>query len=75
MRTVTYGAACSLDGFISSADDSMDWLHFSQDVQDVMSKYWPTIDTMLMGRKTWDVAVANGSSGGGDASMSGITIT
>ena len=62
------------DWFAEQAEpDSMDWLHFSQDVQDVMSKYWPTIDTMLMGRKTWDVAVANGSSGGGDVSMSGIT--
>jgi dihydrofolate reductase len=71
MRTVTYGAACSLDGFIAPQDGSMDWLHFSRDVQDVMAKYWPTIDTMLMGRKTWDVAVANGS--GGDQAMGGIT--
>ena len=59
MRTVTYGAACSLDGFIAPPDGSMDWLHFSRDVQDVMSKYWESIDTMLMGRKTWDVAVGN----------------
>ena len=73
MRTVTYGAACSLDGFIAPTDGSTDWLHFSRDVQDIMAKYWPTIDTMLMGRKTWDVAVANGSAGGGDQGMSGIT--
>jgi dihydrofolate reductase len=73
MRTVTYGAACSLDGYIAPPDGSMDWLHFSRDVQDVIAKYWPTIDTMLMGRKTWDVAVANGRGGGGDASMAGIT--
>ena len=71
MRTVTYGAACSLDGFIAPPDGSMDWLLFSRDVQDVMSKYWESIDTMLMGRKTWDVAVGNGSSGGGG--MGGIT--
>ena len=73
MRTVTYGAACSLDGFIAPSDVSMDWLHFSRDVQEVMTTYWQTIDTMIMGRKTWDVAVANGSGGGGDAGMSGIT--
>ena len=77
MRTVTYGAACSLDGFITAADGSLDWLHFSGDVQDVMATYWATVDTMLMGRKTYDVAAAqaggDGGSGGGDAGMSGVT--
>jgi dihydrofolate reductase len=71
MRTVTYGAACSLDGFIAPSDGSMDWLHFSRDVQDVMTRYWATVDTMLMGRKTWEFAMAHGGAGGG--SMSGIT--
>src|SRR5215207_5389620 len=65
MRTVTYGAACSLDGFITAADGAIDWLHSSRDVQDVMTKYWATIDTVLMGRKTWEVAMA--MSGGGAA--------
>jgi dihydrofolate reductase len=71
MRTVTYGAACSLDGFIAPPDGSMDWLHFSRDVQTFMADYWATIDTMLMGRKTWEVATAMGGGGGG--SMGGIT--
>lgn len=57
MRTVTYGAACSLDGFIADAACGLDWLHFSSDVQDVMAKYWPTVDTILMGRKTWDTSM------------------
>jgi len=65
MRTVTYGAACSLDGFIAPSDGSMDWLHFSRDVQESMATYWATIDTMLMGRKTWEVAVGQGGGGGG----------
>jgi dihydrofolate reductase len=71
MRIVTYGAACSLDGFIAPANGSMDWLHFSKDVQDVMAKYWTSVDTMLMGRKTWEVAQAMGGAGGGP--MGGIT--
>ncbi len=33
MRTVTYGAACSLDGFIADPDGTIDWLHFSDDVR------------------------------------------
>lgn len=53
MRTVTYGAACSLDGFITGPDKALDWLHFSKDVSDVMAEYFKTIDTILMGRKTW----------------------
>jgi dihydrofolate reductase len=71
MRTVTYGAACSLDGFIAAAGGAVDWLHFSRDVQKAMATYWATIDTVLMGRKTWDVAVAQG--GGPEGSSVGIT--
>ena len=72
MRIVTYGAACSLDGFIAPSDGSMDWLHFSRDVQEFMSTYWASIDTMLMGRKTWEVVVGMGSRSGGGG-MKGIT--
>ena len=73
MRTVTYGAACSLDGFIAPQDGSMDWLHFSRDVQEYMATYWASIDTMLMGRKTWEVAVGQGGGGGGGGGSKGIT--
>lgn len=68
MRTVTYGAACSLDGFIAAADGAMDWLHYSRDVTHVMATYWRTIDAVLMGRKTWEVATAGGGGGGWSAS-------
>lgn len=73
MRIVTYGAACSLDGFITGPDGAMDWLHFSTDVQAVMNAYWPTVDTILMGRKTWEVALAGAAGGGDDGGMSGMT--
>jgi dihydrofolate reductase len=58
MRTITYGGAVSLDGFLAGADGSIDWLHFSKDVQQVMADYWKDIDTILWGRKTYDVSVA-----------------
>jgi dihydrofolate reductase len=73
MRTVTYGAACSLDGFIAAADGGLDWLHFSPDVQNVMAEYWATIDTVLYGRKTWEIAAALGGGGSAGPSMAGIT--
>jgi dihydrofolate reductase len=53
MRTVTYGAACSLDGFIAGPEKALDWLHYSKDVTDVMAEYFKSIDTILFGRKTW----------------------
>jgi dihydrofolate reductase len=58
MRTVTYGGAVSLDGFLTGPDGAMDWLHFSPDVQQITSAYFKTVDTILMGRKTYAVAVA-----------------
>jgi dihydrofolate reductase len=64
MRKVVYGAACSLDGFIAGADGSIDWLHFSDDVNTVMTAYFSATDTLVMGRKTWEVAAASAHTGG-----------
>ena len=61
MRTVTYGAACSLDGFIAGPGGAIDWLQMSRDVQAIMRDYWATVDTILMGRKTWEFAEGMGS--------------
>ncbi len=71
MRTVTYGAACSLDGFIAGSNGEIDWLHMSPDVSSIMAKYWKSVDTILMGRKTYDVAQAMG----GGPAMPGIAGT
>ena len=70
MRLVTYGAGCSLDGFIAKTDGGVDWLRFTPDAQAVMRDSWSRIDTILMGRKTWEVAAASGAGGG---SSPGIT--
>src|SRR5580704_7878586 len=58
MRTVTYGGAVSLDGFLAGVDGSIDWLHFSKEVQQIMTDFWKDVDTILMGRKTYEVSVA-----------------
>jgi dihydrofolate reductase len=63
VRTVTYGAAGSLDGFIAGPGAEMDWLHFSPDVQTIIATYWKTIDVVLMGRKTWSHGAEQGSAG------------
>jgi putative acetyltransferase len=64
MRTVTYGGACSLDMFITGPGGALDWLVWSDDAQALMAEYWPTIDTILMGRKTYVDALNRGGGGG-----------
>jgi dihydrofolate reductase len=58
VRTITYGGAVSLDGFLAGVDGALDWLHFSPDVQQVVSAYWKDVDAILMGRKTYAVAAS-----------------
>jgi len=69
MRKVIYGAAVSLDGFITDAEEALDWLCWTDDVRKIMAERWKGVDTMLMGRKTWEFAVRQG----GDGSASGMT--
>jgi len=61
MRKVTYGAACSLDGYLARTDDRVDWLSWSDDVQRISGEYWQRVDTVLMGRKTYEVGRALGT--------------
>ena len=59
MRKVTFGGANSLDNFIARRDGGFDWIMMSEETNEIMKNYWANIDTMVMGRKTWDVAMAN----------------
>ena len=69
MRKLTYGAAVSLDGFIAGPEESIDWLRMSDDVQAIMADSWKGVDTMLMGRKTYEFAARMG---GGPAGLSKV---
>ena len=69
MRKVTYGGACSADGFITGADEAIDWLRMSKDVEAIIKQSWKGVDTMLMGRKTWEF----GQKMGGGPATPGIT--
>jgi dihydrofolate reductase len=71
VRKVTFGAACSLDNFIARSDDGVDWLLWSDDISAIMAEYWKTIDTVVMGRNTYEVALRMGGGGGG--SYPGVT--
>ena len=64
MRKVTFGGASSLDNYIARKDDSVDWLLWSDEAGEIMREYWKTIDTIVMGRRTYEVAARSGSKGG-----------
>lgn len=57
MRKVTFGGANSLDNFIARKDNAVDWLMWSDETTELMKEFWPKIDCIVMGRKTYDVAM------------------
>lgn len=64
MRKVVYGGAASLDNILSPPDHSMDWLKWSAEAGQIMMESWENFDAVLMGRKTYEVAVQNNQSEG-----------
>jgi dihydrofolate reductase len=65
VRKVTFGGANSLDNYLARPDHAVDWLMCGDEAAAVMADYWATIDTVLMGRKTYEVALRSGQRGGG----------
>ena len=62
MRKVTFGGANSLDNYFARKDDAVDWLMWGDEAAAVMKDYWKHIDTIVMGRKTYEVALRMGQS-------------
>jgi dihydrofolate reductase len=63
MRRVRYQVACSLDGYIAGPDDGYDWItpEPSFDFEALYAQF----DTLLMGRRTYEIVSAAGESFGG----------
>ncbi len=59
MRKVTFGTANSLDNFIARENGEVDWLLWSDEAMALTGDYWSKIDAILMGRKTFEVALKN----------------
>ena len=69
MRKITYGGAASLDLYIAGPAEEIDWLRWSKDAAAISGASWKGVDTILMGRKTYDFAVRSG----GDSGMAGAS--
>jgi dihydrofolate reductase len=69
MRKVTYGGAVSLDGFLAGPGEAIDWLRWSDDAAKISAESFKGVDSMLMGRKTFEV----GQKMGGGPALKGVT--
>ncbi|MFJ8248302.1 dihydrofolate reductase family protein [Peribacillus asahii] len=59
-RKLVLFIAVSLDGYIAAKDDSLDWLYKVEGEGDNgYSEFYETIDTVLMGRRTYDWILKN----------------
>src|SRR5260370_33039552 len=61
MRKVVLGLGISLDGYIARPDGAVDFLFMPKDYS--MGPFFATIDTAIMGRKTYDDALKMGGGG------------
>ena len=64
MRKVTFSGAISLDNKIARNDHSYDWIIWSKDDEKILGDFWKSIDTVLMGRRTYEVTAGSGGGGG-----------
>jgi dihydrofolate reductase len=68
MRKVVLGLGISLDGYIARLDGSVDFLFMPKDYS--LGPFFKTIDTAIMGRKTYEVGLKMGGAGAfGGSSM------
>ena len=64
MRRVRFSVAVSLDGYIAGPGGAMDWLIWSDDAAALAKAHWQGFDTVLLGRKTYEVAARSGQTNG-----------
>ncbi|HZY81385.1 MAG TPA: dihydrofolate reductase family protein [Cyclobacteriaceae bacterium] len=58
MRRIVLGLAVSLDGFIEGPNGEYDWCFNDQDYG--LTPFFKSIDSIFMGRRSYDVAKSNG---------------
>jgi dihydrofolate reductase len=60
MRKVKFSAANSLDNYIARKDGAYDWILWSEESASFLKDFWKTVDTVVLGRKTYEVALKHG---------------
>src|SRR5262249_49268727 len=62
-RRVRYSVAMSLDGFIAGPSGEADWIIMDPEGEIDFKAYWSQFDTLVMGRRTFEVVKAAGGGG------------
>jgi dihydrofolate reductase len=60
MRKVTFRVANSLDNYIACNDGAVDWILGGEEANSAMTDFWKTIDTVVIGRKTYEPVLESG---------------
>jgi dihydrofolate reductase len=68
MRRIRYAVAMSLDAYIAGPNGEIDWIIMNPEID--FGKMFNSFDTLLMGRRTFEVAMT----GGGFGTMPGMKI-
>ncbi len=63
MRRIRYQVACSLDGYLAGPNGEVDWIVEDQAVNPDLEAMFNQVDTLLMGRLTYEDALKRGSAG------------
>src|SRR5438067_2695425 len=72
MRQIRYAVAMSLDGYIADPKGGFDWIVQDPDM-DFAAKF-AKVDTLLMGRRTYDLMKSMSGAGGGIAEGMSIVV-
>jgi dihydrofolate reductase len=68
MRKLVYSLTNSLDNFIARTDGGYDWILMDDEIMSEFPKYFASFDTVLMGRKYYEIAYAQNPETGQEAS-------
>src|ERR1043166_6112704 len=68
MRKVIFGGANTVDNYIADKNDSVDWIRHSKEANEILKDYWSRIDTEILGRRTYEVAMKTA----GDKAFAGL---
>ena len=67
MRRVRFSVAMSLDGYIAGPNGEADWIVMDPDID--FREIFAAFDTLLMGRRTYEMTRSQGGGGGGMPGM------
>jgi len=61
MRKAIFHVANSLDNYITGKDGAIDWILGGEEAASVLTEFWKTIDTVVIGRKTYEPVLKSGT--------------